>query len=441
MGWIAPKGPRRSDFCRRIDKVPYHTPALSAGCVLHFREEFRVTNRIGVHKVFKLALSAAAFGILAVAATGGIAQDGPMKVGLLLPLQTPSGYETSVGAEMAVAEINAAGGILGRQVELVKADDQSNPTTAVAEVKRLIETEKIDALLGSVISQVVLAVSPHVVKADIIQFGVAGSSAVTPEAAPNFFSSYFNSDAQGETMFRYAAEDLKAKSIGILAESGSQAQNGVEHIKKLAAAAGVTVTGVQSFDARSPDFTPQLLDLKGGNPDVMLFWMIQQEDVVTYLKNVKDLGWDIKTSASGVGAAGANYVKSALGEGWMDNIHGTLLRLNTYCPGEPLNGSDWTGFLERIKAFNPKDVEKLNPGNIIMLYNATYALKAGAEGAGSLDPKAIREYMETHEVKIPTGISKTSPTAHFMIGADDIVTVTGPDKPREDGLIQRARCG
>lgn len=397
-------------------------------------------RRTGIHKTFMVALVAATVGVLALAPTSGDAQEDKMRIGLLLPLQVPSGYESEVGADMAVSEINAAGGILGRQVELVKADDQSNPTAAVAEVSRLIENEKVEAIVGTVISQNNLAAAPHVVRAGIVQFGVSGSSAVTPQAAPNFYSSYFNGDAQGEAMFRYAVEDLGAKSIAILAESGSQAQNGVQYIKQLAEAAGVTVTGVQSFDARTPDLTPQLLDLRGGNPEVMLFWMIQQEDVVTYLKNMKDLGWDIKTSASGVGATAANYVKSALGEGWMDNIHGTLLRLNTYCPGEPLNGSEWTGFLERIKAFNPKDVEKLNPGNIIMIYNATHALKAAAEGAGSLDPEKIKEFMYAGKVKIPTGFAQVSEKGHFMIGADDIVTVTGPDKPREDGLIMRARC-
>lgn len=398
-------------------------------------------TRIGIHRAFRAALATAAFGLLAVGATSsGVAQEGKMKLGLLLPLQVPSGYESEVGAEMAVSEINAAGGILGRQVELVKADDQSNPTAAVAEINRLIENEKVEAIVGTVISQNILAVSPHVARAGLVQFGVAGSSAITPTVAPNFFSSYFNSDAQGEAMFNFAAKDLGAKSIAILAESGSQAQNGVQHIRKLAEAAGVTVTGVQSFDARTPDLTPQLLDLRKGNPEVMLFWLIQQEDVVTYLRNMRDLGWDIKTSASGVGATGAPYVKSALGEGWMDNIHGTLLRLNTYCPGDPLNSSEWTGFLERIKAFNPRDVEKLNPGNIIMIYNATHALKAAAEGAGSLDPDAIRTYMYANEVKIPSGVAKVSEAGHFMIGAGDIVPVTGPDKPREDGLIQRASC-
>lgn len=401
-----------------------------------------VVHKIGLNAKLRLALSAAAAGLLVIASTAGQAQDNPLRVGLLLPLQTPSGYESKVGAEMAVSEINAAGGVLGRKIELVPADDQSNPTAGVSEARRLVEVEKVDALLGTVISQVNLAVSPIVVRGNISQYGVSGSILVTPQAAPNFFSSYFNSTAQANVMFRFAQEDLKAKSVAILAESGAQARSGVEVLKALADKAGITVTGEQAFDARTPDLTPQLLALKRDNPDVILFWMIQQEDVVTFLKNMKEIGWnDIKVSASGVGATGANYVVNALGPDQMKNIHGTLLKLNTYCPGEPVGQSTWTGFLDRIKTFAPADNDKLNPGNVIMLYNATYIMKAGMEGANSTDPAKVREYLEHNQITIPTGVGKASPEAHFMIGEEDIVTVTDPDKPREDGLILRARCG
>jgi ABC-type branched-subunit amino acid transport system substrate-binding protein len=363
-----------------------------------------------------------------------------MKVGLLLPQQVPSGYESKVGAEMAISEINAAGGILGRKVELVPADDQSNPTAAVSEVRRLAEIEKVEAVLGTVISQNILAISPILVRANIVNFGVAGSDLITPQSAPNFFSSYYNSTVQAEAMFNFAVGDLKAKSIGVLAESGAQAKSGVEVIRALAQTAGVTVTGEQQFDPRAPDFTPQLLSLKRGNPDVVLFWLIQQEDVVTFLKNMKEIGWDVQVAASGVGAAGAKYVVNAIGPNQMKNIHGTLLRLNTYCPGEPVGKSSWTGFLDRIKAFAPKDYDKLNPGNVIMLYNAAYIMKAGMEGAGSTDPKKISAYLESNEIKIPTGVGKASAKGHFMVGAGDIVPVSDPDLPRDDGLIRRAKC-
>jgi ABC-type branched-subunit amino acid transport system substrate-binding protein len=211
-------------------------------------------------------------------------------------------------------------------------------------------------------------------------------------------------------------------------------------LKRLAEQAGVKITGEQSFDARTPDMTPQLLALRRENPEMLLFWMIQQEDVVTLLKNLKELNWDIQISASGVGASGAKYVVNALGPDQMKNIHGTLIKLNTYCPGEPEGQSSWTDFVNRIKAFSPADFDKLNPGNVIMLYNATYVMKEGMEGAGSTDPAKIRQYLETHQVKIPTGIGKASPESHFMVSKDDIVTVTDADKPREDGLIRRARC-
>ncbi len=72
-----------------------------------------------------------------------------------------NGYNGLAGVKLAVAEINASGGILGRQVVVVEGDDQSSPTAAVNEMRRLVQIEKIDALIGPISSQITLATIPQ----------------------------------------------------------------------------------------------------------------------------------------------------------------------------------------------------------------------------------------------------------------------------------------
>lgn len=129
-------------------------------------------------------------------------------------------------------------------------------------------------------------------------------------------------------MFRYVADDLKVKSFAILNDSGAQAKSGIEVLKKLAAERGITVTAAQQFDTRAADMTPQMLALKRDNPEAFLFWPVAQEDVVTAIKNMRDIGWELPVSAANQGAASAAYVKNALGVGAMKNMHGTLLKLH-----------------------------------------------------------------------------------------------------------------
>src|SRR5262249_19370211 len=103
----------------------------------------------------------ALLGLLATATAQ--AQQKPVRVGIFLPLTGPAaagGAANKLGYEMAISEINAAGGIAGRKIETVYADDQGDPTVGVGEIKRLIFQEHVDVVVGTQNSQVELAALP-----------------------------------------------------------------------------------------------------------------------------------------------------------------------------------------------------------------------------------------------------------------------------------------
>ena len=98
-----------------------------------------------------------------------------------------------------MAEINASGGILGRQVVVIEGDDQSSPTAAVNEMRRLVQIEKIDALIGPISSQITIATIPFLNEAKIPSISVSGSSAMTPAIGPYHFSMLPSADSQAES--------------------------------------------------------------------------------------------------------------------------------------------------------------------------------------------------------------------------------------------------
>jgi hypothetical protein len=115
----------------------------------------------------------------------------------------------------------------------------------------------------------------------------------------------------------------------------------------------------------------------------------------------------------------------------------------TYCKGEDLDKLAFPRLQEKIKAVEPsrfKDVQTFVAANI---YDAIFVLKAGAEGAQSLDGALIAKWIEQSAQKITgraVGKLSASPTNHFLIGADDLVIVPRPDVVNDRGMYERAGC-
>src|SRR5262245_54712917 len=115
----------------------------------------------------------------AAIATPSVAQNTtPIKVGTILSVTGPdanTGFSLATGVRMAIDEINKAGGVAGRQLVLVQSDDQSDPTAAVNEARRLVLQEKVNFVVGPLASQRTLAVIPIMNEAKVLQITVSGS--------------------------------------------------------------------------------------------------------------------------------------------------------------------------------------------------------------------------------------------------------------------------
>jgi ABC-type branched-subunit amino acid transport system substrate-binding protein len=146
----------------------------------------------------------------------------PIKMGAMIPLTgggATVGESGQIAVELAVKNINAAGGIAGRRVQLVVADYQTEATVGVSEAKRLVFQEKIDLLIGPTYSQVSLATLPIMNEAKIPSVNVSGSEKLTPEVGPYAFSMLANAEAQSKIMVDYAVRGLAVQSAAILSDA------------------------------------------------------------------------------------------------------------------------------------------------------------------------------------------------------------------------------
>ena len=115
------------------------------------------------------------------------AQQAPIKIGIPTSVQLQVGRDTQNAAKLAIEEINAKGGLLGRKLEMVVADETENPEQGIAAIKKLTADDKVNVLIGGYTSGVTLAQLPHISSAKTIYLGVgAASPAITAKVKTDY---------------------------------------------------------------------------------------------------------------------------------------------------------------------------------------------------------------------------------------------------------------
>lgn len=383
--------------------------------------------------------------LASVAVVGQAQAADPIKLGILPSATGPGasiGSALTLGTEVAVNEINKAGGINGRQIQIVRGDTQSNPTTATSEAKRLIERDKIDALIGPLVSQETVPTVAIATPGKIIQFTNAGTTALNPQNGPYHFSLNTSSATVAEAMLNYVAQQMKDATIGILGDDGGQARTGVAAIKEIAAKRGMKIVGEQEFRVRADDITSQVLSLKRANPTVILMIFSFVEDGTKLLNTLRDVSWQPKVVGSTsmtiyAGAIAPNVDKTAF-----DNVVGMAYKGLTYCSGDAEGKSMYAEFGDKLKAHSPSTVGKVSVGLASEYYDAVKLLEAGIKATGGTDGDKLAKWMETDakNVKIIHGSVSPSAESHFMFGPNEIAAVERPQITRADGLMKRSGC-
>lgn len=352
-----------------------------------------------------------------------------------------SGFSGAAGIKLAIKEINEAGGILGRTIELVQADDQSDPGAAVNEARRLSLEQKVNVVFGPQASQLSLAVAPILTQAKIPAFVVSGSPAINPATAPYVFSTLPNTAAQGGALVAYLKNVMKVPSVAILADDGANSKSLVEVLGKQLQEAGITLTQAQSFQFGSTDMTPQLLSLRRTNPAALIVTGVSAEDMGHILNNRQQIGWDVPVAGSTtIGYQVAGVVQVAAADTFQ-GVAGQMLKGLTYCADTKPGESELVKLQQKVERDEP-NAKSFAFVTVAAAYDALHLYKAAVEGSKSFDADQIKAWIEANAGTVKTTLApfSASPTNHFLIGEDALVEGIDLLNKRSDGLTKRAGC-
>jgi branched-chain amino acid transport system substrate-binding protein len=246
------------------------------------------TPDVGRHKTFRLreenmkrtlislGLIATLFFAFACERRGGPGaggESGPIVVGYygdLTGRTSNFGQSTKNGALMAVDEINKAGGINGRQIQILSEDDEGRPEKAATVVTKLIDQDRVIALVGEVASGNTLAAAPKAQAAKVPMISPSSTNPAVTQVGDYIFRVCFIDPFQGEVMAKFAANTLKAKKAAIMLDFNSPYSRGLtEFFESSFTKLGGQVVTKQSYTQGDRDYKGQLTSIRSLNPDVI----------------------------------------------------------------------------------------------------------------------------------------------------------------------------
>ena len=255
----------------------------------------RVTPRIGRASTAWLFLAAVSlFAVACERKSGGAADTtGDILVGFYGSLTGDGasfGQSSREGAELAVDELNAAGGVLGRKLRLLVEDDQSKPEEASNAVTKLVTQNKVVAVIGEVASRRTLAAAPIAQRYQIPMITPASTNEKVTEVGDYVFRVCFIDPFQGEVLAKFAYNDLKARKVAILRDQSQDYSVGLtDSVAQHFARLGGQVLPPVSYSGGDADFKAALTRIRSEKPDV-LFATGYYSEAAIITRQARELG-------------------------------------------------------------------------------------------------------------------------------------------------------
>jgi len=313
--------------------------------------------------------------------------DAPIKIADVAELSgggATVGNNWKNGIDLAVEEINAKGGILGRKIEVSHADSQSNPGVARAQVQKALDGEPY-VLLGPGYSGSVKVTAPLAAEAGITQI-MGGEAAELTQAGNKFlFRTSFGQQSSMPKVAKYINDELKAKSVAVVWVNNDFGRGGRDVITKEFNRLGIKVAADLSTEAGQADFAADVSKIKAAAPDAVFIY-VNEEESARILKEIKRQG----VTAPLIGET--TLVGQKVIELAGDAANGARghVGLTTDAP------------VEAVKAFRDRFVKKYNyvpDHNGLKGYLAIYMVKATTEKMGKVDSKAFADTLHGLTIK------------------------------------------
>jgi len=351
----------------------------------------------------------------------GSAAENTIKIGCFYPLtgaNAAKGQLNKNGTDLAVKDINAAGGVLGMKIELVYEDTQSNKVNVPNVVRKLIEQDKVVALLGEIASSNSIAAGP--VLMELKRPAIAPTSTNpnvvmdpndTTKLNPWYFRACFIDSVQGTVMANFVYNTLKKTKVALLYNIAQDYSKGLaQFFKERFTKLGGTIIGEETFPDLTQDFKPQLTKIKGMKPEAIIGpntydanGLILRQMLELGMSNIPFMGADSTHAPKIIEIAGQDALK---------NLYFTTL----YVDDDPD---------PKAQAFAKKyrDEFKSEPNsNACFSYEAMIVLAEAIKVAKGTSPEALRTAIENiKNIQVPSGSFTMDPKTHNPLNKPVIV--------------------
>ncbi|WP_409970233.1 ABC transporter substrate-binding protein [Piscinibacter sp.] len=278
------------------------------------------------------------------------------------------------GVDLAIREINAAGGILGKKIEATVNDTQSNPGVAKGLATKAVDDGAF-AVFGPTFSGSMVVSMAETRRAEVPNFTGAEAASITQQGNPYVFRTSFTQTVSMPKVARYIASNLKAKNVAVIFVNNDFGKGGRDAFKAAAEAAGLKVVADISTDSGQVDFSAPVLKAKQGNPDA-LFVYSNEEESARILRELRKQGWS-KPIVGETTLTGQKVIDLA-GEAANGAMAHVGLTVDAPIPA-----------MRAFRAKFEKEYKYVSDHNGIKGYTGVYLLKAGIEKAGKLDRVAV----------------------------------------------------
>jgi branched-chain amino acid transport system substrate-binding protein len=334
-------------------------------------------------------------GLAVALGAGGAAAQETIKIGVTQPLTgafAASGNYVAQGAKIAEEEINKAGGVLGKKLQLIIEDNKSNPTEAVATAEKLINSDKVPVLMGAWSSTLTLAVMPKLEEYKVPMLVETSSSGkITTSGNPYVFRISPTSEMEAKA-FAPLFKSMGIKKADFLATNNDFGLGASKEFSAAARQNGVEVGAMETMDPKATDFSAQLAKIKASGGDT-LFVTTAVEQITLILKQAKDQQLPQKIITTG-GSNSPDQLITQAGEAANGSYH--LVFFTPWFPEAVKNPQIAKTF---VALWNEK---KHNVGGLTEGFRGWDGLHVIAEAikaAGKAEPEAISKALWDVKVK------------------------------------------
>ncbi len=367
-------------------------------------------------------------GLAALAAATGLAAAWPahaqdsVKLGLVAAMSgqsAKSGEAIVRGLSIALDEINAKGGVLGKKLELIVRDDESNPAKGVVAARELVQREKVVAMFGGLDTPVSMAIVPFANQAKVPFMGVwAAGTPITRNGAPENY--VFRVSAVDElvdiALVDYAVKKYQTKKPGMILVNNAWGESNEVGLKAALKVKGIEYAGIEKFEGNDVDVVPQLSRLKAAGADV-LFMVGNVGPSAQVVKSLDRMSWNVPI-VSHWGPSGGRFAELAGASA--AKVH----FIQTYSFSGKLSPKG-ESVLAALKKKYPeiKTLADVTPAvGIANAYDAMHLTALAITKAGNTDGAKIREgfyAIDSYDGLIKAYKKPFTPANHDAIGSGD----------------------